>query len=69
MNTLTMNPGSTASRPSLIARLSAAWAQRKQMQRTFRELSALSDHELNDIGISRCDIRRVAMGEDVRFER
>lgn len=68
MNTLTMNPASSTARSSMFARLSAAWAQRKEMQRTYRELSALSDRELNDIGVSRCDIRRVAKGEDVRFE-
>jgi uncharacterized protein YjiS (DUF1127 family) len=69
MNTLTMNPASSTARPSMIARLLTAWAQRKEMQRTYRELDSLSDRELNDIGISRCDIRRVAMGVDVRFER
>ncbi|MHA6347249.1 DUF1127 domain-containing protein [Roseivivax sp. CAU 1761] len=31
-------------------------------RRTVRALSALSDHELNDIGLSRGDIHRVARG-------
>jgi uncharacterized protein YjiS (DUF1127 family) len=29
-------------------------------RRTRRELDALSDKDLNDIGISRCDIDRIA---------
>lgn len=28
--------------------------------KTVNELSSLSDHELTDIGISRCDIYRIA---------
>ena len=30
--------------------------------RDVQELSRMSDHELADIGISRCDIRRIAQG-------
>jgi uncharacterized protein YjiS (DUF1127 family) len=33
------------------------WAR---VRNTIRELSALSDRELSDLGISRCDIRFVA---------
>lgn len=36
----------------------AAWMLRNQ---TFRELSKLSDHELDDIGLNRGSIRGVAM--------
>lgn len=35
-------------------------AQRREFQRTVDELSRLSDRELDDIGIPRCDIRRIA---------
>lgn len=31
-------------------------------KKAFRELSALSDRELNDIGIARSEIRSIAMG-------
>jgi uncharacterized protein YjiS (DUF1127 family) len=46
--------------PDLFTRLRAALAARKIQRQTFKELSLLSDRELNDIGISRCDIRRIA---------
>lgn len=36
-----------------------AWEQERKIQRTMLELYALSDRELNDIGIVRCDIERV----------
>ena len=31
-------------------------------RRTFNELSALTDHELRDLGIGRTDIRSIARG-------
>ena len=34
-----------------------AWRRYRQ---AIRELSQMSDHELSDIGIHRCDIERVA---------
>lgn len=34
----------------------------ERIRNTYRELSALNDKELNDIGISRCDIPRIARG-------
>jgi uncharacterized protein YjiS (DUF1127 family) len=34
--------------------------QQERINRTRRELSLLTDRDLNDIGISRCDIDRVA---------
>jgi uncharacterized protein YjiS (DUF1127 family) len=41
-----------------------SWLKRQErIRRTVRELSVLSDKELFDIGISRCDIQRVASGE------
>jgi len=36
-------------------------ARQSRFNKTVRELSALSDRELSDIGVSRCDIYRVAM--------
>lgn len=33
---------------------------RSRVNKTIRELSALSNRDLSDIGISRCDIHRVA---------
>ena len=38
-------------------------ARRAAYDRTFTELTALSDRELSDIGIARCDIRRLASEE------
>lgn len=37
--------------------------KREDYDRTVRELSALSDRELDDIGIARSQIREVAKGE------
>jgi len=34
--------------------------QQERINRTRRELSLLTDRDLNDIGINRCDIDRVA---------
>jgi uncharacterized protein YjiS (DUF1127 family) len=35
---------------------------RKEYERTVQELSRLSDRELADVGITRCDIDRIARG-------
>lgn len=40
----------------------------RKVNRTMKELSSLSDHELNDIGLSRGDIYGVAR-EDATLER
>ena len=37
--------------------------QREKSRQTYKELSALSDKELNDIGINRGDIQRIAYNE------
>lgn len=37
--------------------------KRKQARKAIKELSALSDYELNDIGINRADIKRVVYME------
>ncbi len=36
---------------------------RQIYRNTYNELSSLTDYELNDIGITRGDIKRVAMGD------
>ena len=44
--------------------LNAKRIQRAQINRTMKQLTALSDRELWDIGISRGDIYSVARGDD-----
>ena len=38
-------------------------SDRRKYRNTYNELSRLTDYELNDIGIGRGDIKRVAMGD------
>lgn len=38
-----------------------AWARRKVYGNTVSELASLSDRELSDLGIARCNIRRLAL--------
>lgn len=38
-------------------------------KKAFKELSALSDRELNDIGIARSEIRSIAMGTYKPYKR
>ena len=45
---------------SLVASLEHRWATYQTYRATVEELQMLSDRELNDIGISRWDIRRIA---------
>ncbi len=45
---------------ALLRDLRAAYEESKLVRRTERELSALSDRDLADLGISRFDIRRIA---------
>jgi len=51
-----------------IKKINANMAQRKAVRQAVKDLSALSDYELNDIGISRGDIRAVANG-DITMKR
>jgi uncharacterized protein YjiS (DUF1127 family) len=46
--------------PGIFARLSQAFADRREYQATYNELNALSDRELADIGLSRLNVRDVA---------
>lgn len=45
---------------ALRARLAEVIARRRAYAATLRELNALTERELNDLGLSRGDIRRVA---------
>lgn len=48
-----------------IIRNTRRWLERQgRIDRTRKELSLLSDRDLNDIGISRCDIDRVSKQSD-----
>ncbi len=49
-----------------IGDLTEAWARRRAMQRTYRELADLNDRELNDIGLSRAQLRSVAWDSVLR---
>jgi uncharacterized protein YjiS (DUF1127 family) len=42
----------------------AGYQRNKMVKATIKQLSALSDRELNDIGIGRGDIRSVAKGDE-----
>jgi uncharacterized protein YjiS (DUF1127 family) len=46
----------------LKASLAQRWTQFRTYHRTLNELSALSDHELADIGVHRANIADVARG-------
>lgn len=41
-------------------RISAGWAARARRVQTYRELSMLTDRELDDLGICRADIGQIA---------
>jgi uncharacterized protein YjiS (DUF1127 family) len=43
--------------------------QRKEINNTIKELSALSDRELNDMGLARGDIWSVAHGDESYKDR
>ncbi|PPB81118.1 uncharacterized protein YjiS (DUF1127 family) [Albidovulum inexpectatum] len=46
---------------NLVSNLRDAHRRYKMYRQTVRELSALSDRELNDLGISRSSIRSIAI--------
>ena len=69
MTTLTMAAGTSLSGvANWIKKINAKLAHRKAVRQAVKDLSALSDYELNDIGISRGDIRAVANG-DITMKR
>ncbi|GAA6161935.1 hypothetical protein NBRC116589_41090 [Ruegeria sp. HU-ET01832] len=52
--------GLSARIATLVARVKEAYALRAEYNRTYSELQGLSDRELNDIGVRRCDIKDIA---------
>ena len=48
----------------MFSKLFASWKKDSAAQQTIRELSALSDKELHDIGITRGDIHAIAHGSE-----
>lgn len=42
-------------------KLAASWTRYQNYRQTMRELEGLSQRELDDIGVARCDIRMIAM--------
>ncbi len=45
---------------NLVERIKENRARGAEYNRTYRELQSLSDRELNDIGVRRCDIADIA---------
>jgi uncharacterized protein YjiS (DUF1127 family) len=52
--------GFLAALSALRARIDTAIRRRVEYARTLDELNQLTDRELNDLGFSRCDLRRIA---------
>jgi uncharacterized protein YjiS (DUF1127 family) len=51
----------------LIARLAATFARARRIRRDTRQLMALSDHMLRDLGLDRAEVERtVGLGRDRR---
>ena len=73
MTTLSMtgsNSGLLKKVAQFFVNLNEQRIQRKQINRTIKELSALSNRELNDMGLTRGDIYSVAHGTaDLRAVR
>ena len=64
MTTLTIAAGySLSGVANWIKKINAKMAHRRAVRQAVKDLSSLSDYELNDIGISRGDIRAVANGD------
>ena len=51
---------------NVIEKVTTWFTKQEKIKRTVRELSLLNDKELSDIGISRCDIYQVALGNTRR---
>ena len=54
---------STPSTPfgNFVASVKSAWADYKVYRATIEELVALTDRELSDLGIARCQIKSIAL--------
>jgi len=60
-NSIRAAGGNFADRLAAISKsVQTLMAQRRMFGQTFRELNALTDRELADLGIHRADIRRIA---------
>ena len=45
---------------AVVAKVAANWAMNREYQRTYAQLSRLTNRELADIGVRRCDIADIA---------
>ncbi len=52
--------GLSARIATLFIKVKEAYALRTEYNRTYSELQGLTDRELNDIGVRRCDIKDIA---------
>lgn len=48
----------------ILENLSSWFKRQEKVRRTRKELSQLTDRDLADIGISRCDINKIAESKD-----
>ena len=48
---------------TLWTRIATAWNEARELRRTFREISFLSDRELTDIGLGADEIHRLRRGD------
>lgn len=61
-NTASTEFGLIARLRGVVADLAASWAQSREYKRTFAQLDRLTNRELADIGVRRCDIADIARG-------
>ena len=67
--TSTLRGTLTARIHTALSALSARMEQRRTFLRTRNELSALSDHNLADLGLTRAEITRVSMQTSMGLAR
>lgn len=60
-NISTIDSGIAGRVSALFAQVSDAWQRRRVYRQTLRELNALTSRELNDLGLNRSLITRVAL--------
>jgi len=58
--TTTFNAGLTARVSEFFGSIATGFANRRLYQKTFNELNALSDRELQDLGLSRSGLSSIA---------
>lgn len=59
-NVITLPGSSHAAKIPLVERLRERLATHRAFLATLRELDSLSDRDLDDIGVARCDLRAIA---------